>query len=91
MKGTLTISAGDYGISVEASLMFTNDWKDQHDINAIVDSLLNYEPPKKEEEKKEDEEYWLRVCFASWGSLEAAKPPLCEPFPPRKPCTSTPT
>lgn len=58
MKGTLTISAGDYGISVEASLMFTNDWKDQHDIGQIIDSLLSYEAPKQDimTEAKEDEE-----------------------------------
>lgn len=55
MKGTLTISAGEHGIAVEASLMFTNDWKDQHDISQIIDSLLSYEPKTKTEDKEDKE------------------------------------
>jgi hypothetical protein len=51
VKGTLTISAGEHGIAIEASLMFTNDWKDQHDISQIIDSLLSYEPETKKEEE----------------------------------------
>ena len=54
MKGTLTISAGDYGISVEASLMCTNGWRDQHDITQIIDDLLDYEPKTKTEDKEDE-------------------------------------
>jgi len=56
MKGSMTINAGDDFICVEASLTFTNDWKDQHDIGAIIDSLLSYEPKKPENIKTEAKE-----------------------------------